>query len=348
MRLTCILTVALVFAVVAHSLAAEEPESAGGSGVRREWPEWHGPNRDNVSPETGLLKEWPEGGPQLLWTASGCGKGYSTVSIAGGTIYTAGKVGDETLVFAFDLNGHLQWKSPNGTSWKASEDTRWARGYDGSRATPTVDDGLVYHLNETGNLAAFDAGTGKKVWSLNVLEKFGAKLSMYGCAESVLIDGNNLLCYPGGSKGYMVALDKKTGQVVWANQDSGDPAAYCSPVLVEFGGVRQIVTMTAEAVIGVEAGTGELLWRYEHTNGRKINAVTPLYEDGYVYATLRYGAGGVLLRLKASEGQVEAEKVWGERTSGQPARRRGAGGWVHLRQRSSEERVVLPRFPHGS
>jgi len=295
-------TVVLVFLAL--------PVSSGQAEVGGAWSQWGGPAGDNLSPETGLLKEWPDGGPRLLWTASGCGKGYSTVSIADGMIYTSGKVGEETIVLAFDLDGRLQWKATNGASWSAPANMRWATEYDGARATPTVSDGLVYHLNETGRLAAFDAKTGKEAWSHNILDTFDAELPKYGYAESVLIDGNNLICYPGGTKGYMVALEKKTGEIVWANRDIGDPAAYCSARVVEVAGVRQVLTMTAQAVIGVRAETGELLWRHEHTNRTRVNAVTPVRQGGHVYATTGYGKGGVLLKLSKDGGRFRAEKVW--------------------------------------
>ena len=235
------------------------------------WPQWQGTQRDNISTETALLKVWPEGGPTLLWTASGCGKGYSSVAVKDQTIYTAGTTNGETFVTAFDLAGRTKWRSPNGKWWQADPKMTWARSYGGARGTPTVNDGLVYHLNETGGLSAFDARTGTVVWSLDVSRKFEAKCPDYGYTESVLIDGDRLICCPGGAKGFMVALDKKTGSNMWVNTELTEGVGFASPILADDKGVRQIITLTEENLIGVDVSAGKLLWRYPFTNKRKNN-----------------------------------------------------------------------------
>jgi len=299
----------VVLALVAGGTLA----GAGQGEERYQWSQWRGPNRDGVSSETGLLKQWPAGGPALVWTAEGCGRGYSSVAVADGMVYTAGIVGDETCVVAFDLDGQPRWRAANGRPWRASPRQRWAAGYYGTRGTPTVDDGLVYHLGDHGRLAALDAKTGKEAWSLNVLEQFEGQVPFYGLAESLLVDGRRLIVCPGGPKGYIVALDKKTGQVIWANADIADDVSYCSPIIVDSDGARQIITMTGQAVIGVNPDTGALLWRYEHGNGRKISATTPVYREERVFATAGYGAGSVLLRLAAEGGAVSATRLWASR-----------------------------------
>jgi len=260
------------------------------------WPQWRGPRRDGISRETGLLKQWPEGGPKLLWSASGCGKGYSSVAVTEALIYTAGTKEEQTSVLAFDLTGKLKWSAPNGKPWKAAPDMVWAKTYDGARATPTADGGLVYHLNEMGQLSAFDAQSGKVVWSLDVLEKFGAKCPRYGYAESVLVDGDRLICTPGGAQGFMVALDKKTGSTVWVNTEISEGAGFASPILVEDHGIRQIITLSEEAIVGVDASTGKLLWRHPFTNQRKNNIPTPIYHNGFVFGSTGYGAGSLHVR----------------------------------------------------
>ena len=273
------------------------------------WASFHGPNGDNKSKETGLLKKWPKNGPGLLWTASGLGKGYSSVVIADQMIYTAGSSKEGTSVFAFDYKGKLKWKKPNGKKWKAGQQF-WARDYDGSRATPTVNDGLVYHLGELGSLTAFKANNGSKVWSINIVDTFDGVLPRYGYSESLLIHGNNLICYPGGPKGYIVALDKKTGKSVWANKDIKDAPGYDSPILIKDHGIRQIFTMTTLGVIGANADTGELLWRMEHSNKRKLNIANPVFQDGYVCISSGYGGGTVLIKLIYEGKKVTAKKVW--------------------------------------
>ena len=281
-----------------------------GAPAGADWPEFHGPRRDNRSPETGLLRKWPEGGPKLLWTASGLGAGFSTVAIAGDTLYTAGKVKDRTYVFALDLDGELRWKALNGGAWEAPRRARWARNQDGSRATPTVVGDRAFHMNCLGRLAAFDARTGRELWALDLVKRFEADPPRWGYAESVLVADGRLFCYPGGRKGYMVALKPEDGSVAWANTAIGEPPSYSSAVLVAFAGERQLITMTAKGVIGVRPRDGVLLWRYPHANRRGINVATPIFADGRVYVSTGYGAGGVMVALRQDEGRVAAEKGW--------------------------------------
>jgi outer membrane protein assembly factor BamB len=225
-------------------------------------------------------------------------------------IYTAGTTKEETIVIALDLDGNVKWRAPNGARWQASAQMTWASSYDGARATPTVDGGVVYHLNETGLLSAFDAQKGTVIWSLDLLKTFEARIPKYGYTESVLIDGDRLICCPGGTRGFMVALNKKTGALVWANTEVTDGVGFASPILVEDKGVRQFVTLSEEAVIGVEASAGRLLWRHPFTNKRKNNIPTPLYQNGFVFASTGYGAGSVLLKLSFDGAKVTASQVW--------------------------------------
>jgi len=278
---------------------------------KHEWPCFHGPKRDNKSTETGLLKKWPDAGPKLLWTASGLGKGYSSVTVAGGLIYTAGMIDKQTYVFAFGLDGKQKWRKLNGQSWETTR--RYAMGYGGSRATPTCDEGRVYHLGERGRLGVFDAKTGTEVWHLDLFKQFDAKTPTYGLAESVLIDGDRLICCPGGKKGYMVCLEKKTGKLVWASTGIKGTMGYCSPVIAEFGGFRQLLSMTAAVAFGVDAKTGKLLWSVEHGNRRGNSATDPIFHNGHVFASTGYGKGSILIRLKPVENGIQANKVWGSR-----------------------------------
>jgi len=225
-------------------------------------------------------------------------------------IYTAGSLEKQSYVLAFDLSGKLKWKTANGGQWKAEERMPWALSFDGARSTPTVDGETVYHLSDLGTLSAFDAQTGKVRWSLDLPTQFDAVVPGYGYAESVLIDGNHLICTPGGKKGFMVALDKRTGAVLWTNTEVTDRAAYASPILFTDQGIRQLVTLTEAAIIGVAAETGKLLWRYPFTNMRKNNIPTPIYQQGYVFASTGYGGGSVLLKLKVDAGKVSVSKVW--------------------------------------
>ena len=275
-----------------------------------DWPVFHGPRRDNKSTETGLLKSWPEVGPRLLWKATGIGTGYSSVTVSRGMLYTAGMVEGKTWVFAFDLGGDHKWKAVNGASWRAPGRMRWAAKYAGSRATPTIEGGVVYHLGCTGRLAAWNARTGDEVWSLNVAEAFDARIPKYGYSESVFIDGGNLIVCPAGKKAYMVALDKKTREVVWKMDEVQEPVGFSTPVPAEFGGFRQLVTVSAKSLISVDAKTGRLLWTHPHANKRGNNVTDPVFDGDIVYASTGYGGGSVALRLKKAEGGLSVEKAW--------------------------------------
>ena len=273
-----------------------------------EWPCFHGLNRDNKSLETGLLKKWPEDGPGLLWTVSGLGEGYSSVAIADGILYTAGMIEKQTFVFAFDPSGKEIWRQPNGQSWETA--MPWATSYTGSRSTPTVDDGVVYHLGELGRLAAFDHRTGNPLWSIELRELFQADIPEYGYCESVFIDGEHLYCHPGGAKGFLVCLNKRDGSLVWANTDIPGTVAFSSPIVREFGGYRMIIGLSSNCVYGADSKTGKLLWSADFANDRENNITDPIFDDGYVFASTGYGKGSMLLKLDTGQGKITAESVW--------------------------------------
>ena len=275
---------------------------------KREWPCFHGVNRTIKSAETGLLKEWPEQGPELLWTATGLGKGYSSVSIAGGLIFTAGMTDKQTYVLAYDLKGRQVWKMPNGKAWETT--MSHARSYNGSRSTPTYDDGIVYHLGETGRLAAFDYKTGKELWFLDLREAFDAEIPKYGYCESVLVDGDRLYCCPAGEKGFMACLDKRDGSIIWTSGDIPGTVGFSSPILSDTGGNRQLINMTSTSVYGVDPKTGKLIWSSEYKNQRSNNATDTIFYDGHVFVSSGYGKGSALIKLKTSGARVSPETVW--------------------------------------
>lgn len=276
-----------------------------------DWPCFHGPNRDNLSPETGLLKAWPEEGPELLWTASGIGHGYSTVSIAGGRIFTAGMIDKQTYVIALDLSGKQLWKKLNGQSWEASRHQSWAVPYAGSRGTPTVDGDTVYHLSDLGRLTAFDVRTGEEKWHIDVMETFKAERPEYGYSESVLIHGEVLICCPAGEEGYIVALDKDTGRTLWTNADIKDAVGNCSAIIANIGNSQQLITLSATRVLSFDPNKGHLLWEYPFANSRGNNVADAIVSSGLVYASTGYGKGCILLQPKRqSDGEFTVERVW--------------------------------------
>jgi len=285
---------AVAVAVALLSAAAPAAEPAG------TWPQFHGPKRDNLSTETGLLKQWPEGGPKRLWTFSECGRGYAGVSVAEGMLFTSGDFEQTEFVLALDLDGKLAWKTPNGESWRGSTP--------GSRATPTYADGMLYHMSPTGRLGAFEAKTGREVWAVDLRRAFGARWGTWALAENVIVDGNVVICAPGGNQGRIVALDKATGKTVWANTTVRDGAAYSSPILATHGGVRQAIALLERSVVGVDVASGKLLWSHPHPNRYNQNVNRPVFHDGRVFVASGHKAGGRLIEINpAGDG---ARELW--------------------------------------
>ena len=282
------------------------------SAAEPSWPFFHGPKGDNISTETGLLTSWPEGGPKLLWKTGELGAGnagFAGVAIVDGKIYTSGNVteGDDTYstVFCLDAkNGETLWTYKNGPAWTD------ARMHPGTRSTPTIDGDYVYDETPLGQLACLDKNTGKMIWTKNILADFEAKNITWALAESVVIDGDNLICTPGGDKASVVALNKKTGDVVWTAPSVGQLTNYATPYIFEFEGWRIIAAMTQKGGIGVDAKTGALLFQFTHETSYDINATSPYYFDGHLFITSGYGTGSQLLKLSKDGDGVKVEQVW--------------------------------------
>ena len=287
------------FGMTALACALAAPWAASAAdGEGGFWPRFHGPNHDNTSVETGLLRAWPEGGPPLAWRFGECGEGYAGVSVAGGRIFTAGDFGAAEYVLCLDLGGTLLWKTANGRSWRGSTP--------GARTSPTASEGAVFHMNPTGRLAAFEAATGKELWAVDLREEFGASPGAWGFSENLAVDGDLVLCAPGGARGRIVALDKKTGATRWANTALDDSAAYCSPIVVTHAGVRQYITLMRKALVGIDVRSGKLLWSHPHQAPYAMNITTPRYKDGCVFVASGHNTGGRLVRI----GAAGAAEVW--------------------------------------
>lgn len=267
------------------------------------WPRFHGPQGTNESPETGLLRRWPEGGPPLLWTARNIGDGFATVAIADGRIYTAGNRNNQTVITALDTGGKQLWQAANGGAWTGSQP--------GSRGTPTIEGNRLYHESPLGDVVCLDAASGQKIWGLNVLETFGAENITWALAESLLIDGDRLICSPGGPQTAVVALDKRTGQTVWKSPSvDGDRAGYASPMLAVHQGLRMILTMTSKHAIGVNADTGELLWQFKHVTPWDENIFTPIFQDGRVFISTGHRVGSVMLKVNVQGKKASVQEGW--------------------------------------
>jgi outer membrane protein assembly factor BamB len=256
-----------------------------------DWPQWQGPRRDNVSQETGLLKEWPSGGPHLVWTAESAGIGYSGPAVVGDRLYTLGADERQDLALAFDTTtGKKLWSTPVGP---------YVRNQYGSgpRSTPTVDGEYLYVLGSAGRLACLKAGDGALVWSVDLIGQLGGGKPYWNYSESPLVDGDQVVCTPGGARGTLAALDKKTGKVLWRSKGLTDPAGYSSCVLDETGDVRQYVQQTMRGTAGVSAKDGAVLWNQPNSYYKVAVIPTPIVHENYVYAVAGYGAGASLLEL---------------------------------------------------
>jgi len=269
-----------------------------------DWPQWRGPKRDNVSMETGLLKEWPKDGPKLLWKASGMGIGHATVSVVGDRFYTMGDGDDSGYVRCFSLSDQkLIWKAKCG---RPGGDRRAP----GGNATPTVDGEMVFAMGQFGDLVALNAADGKQVWAKSMKNDFGgAMMSGWGYSESPTIDGGKLICTPGGSGGAVVALNKKTGETIWRTKDFTDTAAYSSIVPAEIGGVKQYVQFTGESVVGIGPEDGKILWKAPR-QGKTAVIPTPIIHEDHVFVTSGYGVGCNLFKITRTGDSFKAQEVY--------------------------------------
>jgi outer membrane protein assembly factor BamB len=292
----------LAFALISTPAFAASPGSF-------DWPQWQGPDRNAVSKETGLLKEWPKAGPPLAWKVKGLGGGDSAPSVAAGRIFGMGNRGEDEAVWALsETDGKTLWVTRLGPAYRQQA----PQGKEGPGCTPTVDGDRLYVLGLGGDLACLQASDGKVIWQSNLERDFGGSVPRWSYRESPLVDGEKVICTPGGPDATLVALDKLTGKTIWKSQVPGSPkAAYASAIAIDFGGQREYVQFTQKALVGVAASDGKYLWRYTRpANGMGINCSTAVYEDGRVFAASAYGAGGGLVKLtKASDG-VEAEEVY--------------------------------------
>ncbi|MEX0700907.1 MAG: PQQ-binding-like beta-propeller repeat protein [Planctomycetales bacterium] len=271
-------------------------------GSATDWPQWRGPDRDGRSLATGLLQDWTKTKPKLLWTAKGMGKGHGSVAVANGRIFTTGGVrGAQAIVAVEERSGEILWTTtvkPQG-------------GHRDSHSTPAVDGGRVYVLASGGVIACLDAADGRIVWQKDCGREWKAKAPGYGYSGSPLVDGEKLICAPGGDA-LLVALDKTNGDEIWraAVPDAGG-VEYSSPVVSHGGGVKQYVQLVGRGVIGVRADDGRFLWKYGKVANGTANIPTCITTGDHVFCSSGYGTGAALLKLApAADGGVKAEEVY--------------------------------------
>ncbi len=279
-----------------------------------DWPQWRGPDRTDVSKETGLLPSWPAKGPALLWTINTIGLGYSAPAVVGDRLYILGTRGANETVFALDTKtGKEVWATEVGPifQWKGNV---WGNG---PRSTPTVDGERIYALGAQGDLVCLETNSGKKVWSHNLFKEFhgalmdnnGKPVVGWGYCEGPLVDGNQVVVTPGGEDGLLLALDKKTGQVIWRSKEVKGKAPYSSMIVAEVGGVRQYIQLFDKGAVGVAAKDGKLLWHYAKANDDLVIR-TPIFHNNYVFITYSFGSGSDLFQIIPAAGTFKTEKVY--------------------------------------
>jgi outer membrane protein assembly factor BamB len=292
------------------------------SGIARatDWNQFRGPNRDNISTETGLLAEWPEGGPDLLWTGSGLGEGYSAVSVVGDLIFTMGNRDGGEFIIALDRSsGDVVWKTRNGNEYHDGTGN-------GPRGTPTVVDNRVYALGGNGDLTCCSADSGDVHWHRNILIDYQGSNITWGISESVLVDGDVVICTPGGSKGTVVALNAKTGTEEWASRVPESPqAAYASPVIAETGATKQYVIFTSKGIVGIQADNGKALWGQNKSSNGTANCATPLVIGKHIYSSSDYGTGAELIQISARRNRISSKVVYFNKSM-----KNHHGGMVHV------------------
>ena len=277
-----------------------------------DWPQFRGPNRDARSTESGLLQQWPEGGPKLAWQLSGMGTGYSSVSIQNGRLFTMGDIGGNQFVIALSLDQKaIQWKTRIGPAW--TEDS-----YAGPRGTPTADGDLIYAIGTEGDLVALEAATGKVRWKKSQPGDFGGNMmSGWKWAESPLVDGDRVVVTPGSSSALLVCLEKATGKEIWRTKAGEfgpagrDGAGYSSVVISNGAGVKQYVQLTGRGVVGVRASDGKFLWTYNKVANTTANISTPIVSGDFVFAATGYQTGSGLVKLsRAGDGVAATEQYF--------------------------------------
>lgn len=277
-----------------------------------DWPGFHGPNRDNICLETDLNTDWAKNPPTLLWKIEGLGMGYSGISIADGKIFTMGDrkgVDGNTsqFVLAYDLATQKElWAAHVGPPHK-----------DGPRSTPTVDGELLYTIGTEGDLVCLETATGKECWRKSLPSDFGGQMmSGWKFSESALVDGPRLICTPGGAEVTLVALDKKTGAVIWKcavpalGEKGKDGAGYASAVVAEIDGVRQYIQLIGRGLVGVEAETGKFLWGYNGIANTTANIPNPVVRGQYVFTTTNYNTGSALLRISRVDETFHVKELY--------------------------------------
>jgi outer membrane protein assembly factor BamB len=272
--------------------------------------QWRANDRKGIYEETNLLKTWPTGGPQLLWSINDIGNGYGSPTISGDKLFITGEEDSTAYLMAFDLKGKQLWRTAYGSEW--------VKTFPGSRCAPTVDGNLVYVTTGNSKIACFNGSTGQGLWYVDGMKELHGQPLMHGFSEAPLIDGNKVFLVPGGKDTNVVALDKITGKIVWICKGNGERPAYNSPLLIRLPERNILVTFTAYSFMGIDTKTGELLWTHEQDNvpaDKKgqfgwgdTHSNTAWFENGSIYYFAGDGNGAVKLELSADGKRIK--QLW--------------------------------------
>lgn len=266
--------------------------------------DWKGPHRNGKYPETGLLKEWPDKGPDLLWRYDSLQMGHSSPAVTKDAIYVTGMPDSTTgILFCLDLEGNLLWKDTYGEEYRIS--------YTGSRSTPVVTSCELYLMSGAGEIICYDIKKRKKKWTKHMVGAYSDSIPKYGHAQSVLIDGNKLYCVSGGDQFNVLCLHRKTGNLIWSSRGNGETATYSSPTLINHNGHEILLTVTKESILGISSDSGNLLWRIPFKPLFVNHVNTPIYEKGTIFmATDAYKNEGGIIAIALNPEGNEAHILW--------------------------------------
>ncbi len=269
-------------------------------GFSQEASRWRGPSGNGVYDESGLLKQWPANGPEVLWSFEELGQGHSSAIVSNGSVYASGMIDETGFLFKFDLQGKLIYKQAYGPEYTES--------FYGTRGTPVIVENKVYLESGNGKLICFNEEDGAIVWNKDLFSDFDGSNIRWGVNETPVVDGRLIYATPGGKNNNIVALNRYSGELVWSSKGLGELSAYCTPLLINHNGRKILVTHTGSNLIGLDAASGKVLWSHKHPNRYSVHANTPIYHKGELFYFSGYGQGGGTLKL--SEDGSSISKGW--------------------------------------
>lgn len=276
-------------------------------GLNAQLVQWRGPNRNGIFTETGLMKEWPENGPELILEVEDLGKGWSSPVFFDNMVYVTGMIDTLDYLSAVNMDGTIKWQIPYGRSWNKS--------FPDTRSTPTIEGDRIYVQSGTGRLACINRETGKENWAVDVDKEFECEYHIWGNAETPLIVDDKVICTPGGQKTSVVAFNKMTGETVWQSESLGGPRAYASATIYEFNGHRFILAVIGTDLIALVPETGKIAWHYRYFDPEKwdqpglIWTNTPVFKDNEIFLTMGYDYPAVMLKMDSTGTSVSEKFV---------------------------------------